>query len=75
LPDLTEELDRGALIARIVYLQYPDARAVVNGSELIEPLCGPGDAFEELHVHLQAVPWLRLFVAFPAFVVWLVLLI
>ena len=28
---------------------------VVDGSELIEPLGCPGDALEELHVHLQAV--------------------
>ena len=50
--DLVNESDCGALIASIVDLQDADARAVVDGGELIEPLAGPGDALEELDVHL-----------------------
>src|SRR4026208_388985 len=75
VPDLLKESDCGALIAGIVDLQHADARAVVDGGELIEPLAGPGDALEELHVQRQAVPRLGLLVASPALMVRLVLLI
>jgi len=56
-------------------LEYADARAVVDGGELIEPLSSPRDAFQELHVHLQPMPRLGFLVAFPPLAVRLVLLI
>ena len=44
LPDLIEELDRSALVAAIINLQYPDARALpagldVDGEDPLEALC------------------------------------
>lgn len=39
---LVGEFDRRALVARIVHFQHANARAVVDGGELIEPLWVPG---------------------------------
>ena len=54
------------LRAGVVDLQHADARAVVDGGELVEPLARPRNALEELHVHLQSMARLRLLVALPA---------
>src|SRR5262249_5410240 len=47
----------------------------VDGGELVEPLARPGNALEELHVHLQVVTGLRLLVPLPALRVLAILLI
>jgi hypothetical protein len=73
--DLVGEVDRRRLVARVVNLEHPNARAVIDGRELVEALLRPGDALEELYVHLQTVTGLRLLVALPAPLVRLVLLI
>ena len=52
--------------ARVIHLEHPDARAVVDRRELIEPFLRPRDALQELDVHLEAVAGLGLFVTFPA---------
>ena len=70
-----EESDRCALVARIVDLQYSDARTVVDSGELVEPLTCSRDALEELHIHLEPMARLGFLVPFPAFTVRLVLLI
>ena len=56
--DVVDELDGRALVARVVHLEHPNARAIVDGGELIEPLPGARNALEELHVQLQPVAWL-----------------
>lgn len=63
LSNLVQKLDCLALVADIVDFQYPDARTVINGSELVEPFDRPRDALEELHVHLQTVARLDLLVS------------
>lgn len=73
--DLVDELDRRGLVAGIENLQDANARAVVDGCELIEPLTLTRDALEKLHVHLQSMTGLRFFVAYPALGMLLVLLI
>ena len=54
------------LVARVEDLEHADARAVVDGRELVEALPAARNALEELHIHLQAMPRLRLLVALPA---------
>ena len=73
--DVVDEADRRALVAGVVDLEHANARAVVDGRELIEALSGARDPLEELHVHLQAVARLRLLVSLPALPVRPVLLI
>jgi len=73
--NLVQEPDCRALVTGIVDLHLPDAGAVVNGRELVEPFGGARDALEELHVHRQAVARLGLLVALPAFTVRRMLLI
>jgi hypothetical protein len=48
--DLVDELDGCALIAGIVHLEDPTARAIVDGRELIEALVRAWNALEKLHV-------------------------
>ena len=64
--DFIDELNRRPLVAGVVHLEHPKARAVVDRGELIQALLGAGNALKELHVQLETVPWLRLLVAFPA---------
>ena len=56
---------RNALIARVEDLKYAEARAIIDGRELIEPPLTTWDPFEKLHVHLEAVSRLRLLVPLP----------
>ena len=58
---------RNALIARVEDLKYAEARAIIDGRELIEPPLTTWDPFEKLHVHLEAVSRLRLLVPLPPF--------
>src|SRR5262249_29259059 len=53
--DLVSEANGRGLRARVVDLEYPNSGAIIDGRELVEPLPAPGDALEELHVHLQPV--------------------
>src|SRR6185503_916390 len=53
-PDVVDEADRGALIARVKDLQHADARAVIDRRELIEPFTGARETLQELHIHLHA---------------------
>jgi hypothetical protein len=53
--------------SRCQYLEHANARAVVDGRELVQPLACAGDALEKSHVHLQAVTGLRLLVPLPPF--------
>jgi hypothetical protein len=53
------------LVAGIGDFERPNARAVIDSRELIEALSGPSDALEELHVQLQAMIGLWLFVTLP----------
>src|SRR5581483_2141797 len=64
--NLIHKADRRSLVARIVDLEHPDARAIVDGSELVQTLLRAGDPLEELNVQLQAMPGLRLLVALPS---------
>jgi hypothetical protein len=75
LSDLVQEPDSGALFTSIVDLENAYSSAVIDRGELVEPFSCPKNAFEELHVHLQAMARLGLFIAFPTFTVRLVLLI
>jgi hypothetical protein len=75
LSNLVKEPDSGALVARIINLQYADTRAIVDNSELIESFSRPGNTFQKLHVHLQAVARLGFLVPFPPFSMRLVFLI
>src|SRR4029450_11500722 len=60
------KLDGVQLVAGGVDLEHPNAGAVVDGGELIQSRARAGDALEELHVQLESVTWLRLFVTRPA---------
>jgi hypothetical protein len=51
--------------ADVVDLEHSYARAIVDGRELIEAFPGASDSFQEFHVYLQAVAWLRLLVSVP----------
>src|SRR5687767_10208108 len=62
---LVDEVDRRRLVTGVVDLEHADARAVVDGRELIQPLPRARDALEELHVHLQAMTRLRLLIPLP----------
>jgi hypothetical protein len=73
--NFVDEQDRRALIARIVDLQHTNPSAIVDGRELKEPASRAGNSFQELHIQLQSMAGLRLFVALPALAVRLVLLI
>src|SRR5688572_17014919 len=53
---LVDELDRGALVARIEDLQDSNPRAIVDRRELKQPPARAGNPLEELHVDLQAMP-------------------
>jgi hypothetical protein len=64
--DVVDKSDRGCLIARIVDLEHANAGAVVNGGELEESFPCAGNSLEELHIHLQSMAWLWLFVSLPA---------
>src|SRR5262245_8306848 len=72
---LVDEADRRALVARVVDLQHAEPRAVIDRRELIEPLLGARNPLEELDVHRQTMPRLRLLVPLPAFGMRAVLLI
>ena len=63
--DLVDEPDGRPLVAGVVDFEDANAGAVVNGGELIQPLLGTRNALEELHIQLQAMTWLRLFIARP----------
>jgi hypothetical protein len=65
VPDVVDESDGGALVARVVDLQHANPGAIVNGGELIEPLAGAGDPLEELHVQLESVAWQRFLISLP----------
>src|SRR6478735_12597955 len=75
LQDSVDEADGRALITRIVDLEDANARAIIDGRELVQALARAGNALEELDVHLEPVARLRLLVAAPAFVVGPMLLI
>lgn len=64
--EVVEELDRGLLVAAREDLEHPQAGAVVDGRELVEPLALRSDGSDELDVDLDAVPRLGLLVALPA---------
>jgi hypothetical protein len=64
--DLVDELDRRRLIAGVIHLEHANARAIVDGGELKEPLPGPWNALEELHVQLQPVAGLGFLIPLPA---------
>src|SRR6478672_11154781 len=68
-PDVVNEANRGALIARIKDLQDANPRAVIDRGELVEPFTRARETLQELHVHLHAQPGLGLLVALPAFLV------
>jgi hypothetical protein len=53
------------LVADIVDLEHTDARAVIDGRELIEASFGARDSLEEFHVDLQAMSGLWLLVSMP----------
>jgi hypothetical protein len=63
--DVVHEPNSRALIARVKDLQHPNAGAIIDGGELIEPPLTTWDPFEKLHVHLEAVSRLRLLVPLP----------
>ena len=63
--DVVNEADRRGLVAGVEYLEDSDAGAVVDGRELVEAFPAAGNTLEKLHVNLQAMPWLRLFIALP----------
>ena len=63
------------MVAGIVDFEDANAGAVVNGGELIQALLGTRNALEELHIQLQAMIRLRLFLARPARPMWPMLLI
>src|SRR5215469_6812002 len=65
-PDnLVHEADGRRLVAGIVDLEHPNARAVVDGRELIEAPSRACNPLKELHVHLYAMPGLKLLVSLP----------
>src|SRR5688572_5482541 len=74
-PYLVDELDRRRLVAAVVDLEHPDARAIVYGRELIQAAAGARDAFEELDVHLRPMAGLGFLVALPALLVGTMLLV
>jgi hypothetical protein len=51
--------------AGIEHLEHSNPRAVINGRELKQPAPSAGNALEELHVHLKAMPWRDLLVSLP----------
>ena len=73
--DVGDKAHGAALVAHVVHRQDPNARAVVDGGELIETRPRAGNALEKLHINLQAVAGLGLLVALPALRVRSVLLI
>ena len=74
-PHLVHEADRGALVARVEHFEYANPRAVVDRGELVEPAATARDPLEELHVELEPMARLGLFVPLPALAVWSMLLI
>src|SRR5688572_26823565 len=72
---LVDELDGGALVARVEDLEDPNPRAIVNGGELEQSPARAGNPLEELHVYLQPMPWRDLLVSLPAFAIRPMLLI
>lgn len=72
---LVDEPDRRALVAGVIDLQDANARAIIDGRELVEPLSGAGDPLEELHVELQPVSRQGLLIALPPCAVPLMLLV
>jgi len=50
--DLVDEVYRGRMVAGIVDLEHANARAVVDGCELLEALSGACNSLKQLHVHL-----------------------
>jgi len=61
-----DELDGCPLRARIKQLQHTNARAVVDRCELVEPPPRARDPLQELHVELESMARLRLFVPLPS---------
>ncbi len=61
-----DEADGRGLIARVEDFEDADACAIVDSRELVETLPATGNPLEKLHVDLQSMPGLRLFVALPA---------
>ena len=61
--------DRCPLIAGVVDLEHPHARAVVDRCELVKAFARARNPLEELHVHLQPMARLGLLVALPALAV------
>lgn len=70
-----DEADRGALVARVVDLQDPNPRAIINGRELIQSLARARNPLEELHIQLESMARERFLITLPSLPVWLMLLI
>src|SRR4029450_12220606 len=73
--DIIDELDGGALVAGVEDFEHANPRAIVDRRELIEPAATARDSLEELHVQLEPMTGLRLFIALPAFAVRTMILI
>jgi hypothetical protein len=73
--DLVHEADGRLLVADVVDFEHTDARAVIDGRELIEAFLGTRYSLKEFHVDLQAMARLRLLVSVPGTARWLALLI
>src|SRR5688572_6803878 len=65
--DTVHKADGRVLIAGIKDLEHADTGAVINRGELIESSLAARNPLQKLHVHLQSVPRLGLFVALPPF--------
>jgi len=63
--DLIHKANGRTLVAGVVDLEHSDTRAIIDGSELVETLCGACDPLQELHVQLQSMPGLGLLVSLP----------
>lgn len=72
--NFVDELSSRLLGTRVIDLQNPDASAVVDGGELVEPPGRAWDALQELNVDLHAVSGLLLLVPLPLVMLALVLL-
>jgi hypothetical protein len=64
--NIIDELNRGFLIASLIDLQHPNARAVIDGRILIMPPSCSRNPRQELHIELDPMTGFMLLISLPS---------